>query len=427
MERASLFSFLGTRNYDDIIYQLPSGKTTATKFSQVAIYEEIKHRYEHITICVFLTASAKKANWDPSDSSSLRFALDALPAERVSIRPVTIPEDQDDKANWELFRILLNHMQPNDIVYFDMTYGFRSIPFVSFIVLQYAQNLKNITLGGLYYGMIDTPKPGYGLINDFTQMMNLVNWADGVNQYVRTGNATVINQLVDAEHELHNEKGAIDSESKTELMNLERIARHMNQVSQSFETVRGETILQEIHELSHAIKQFDSEQSDYLQALIPILDKVNEKIAPFQSTKADQIKFTVDWCIEHGLYQQAYTFLLEFIINGFCDYLQRDKYNFIHRSFVQAVVRIVYQTIPENKWKVHPNFKRQLRHIIHTGQMDRFTPYFHAYVELNKDRNDINHAGINTYGKQFKHFEHNIKKYKEQLFPLIDLLYKQKS
>lgn len=427
MRKASLFSFLGPFPYDDIAYQLPSGKNTIQKFVQLAILEEIQDTYDQIDLYLFLTEDAKKNNWDPLVTGSLRYELQQLDNEKINAIVIDIPDANDEATTWELFEILINHIKPKDTVHFDMTNGFRSIPFLSYIVLQYAKNLKDITFGGLFYGAIIDRDAKTGILNNFTEMMNLVNWTDGVNQYVRTGNASTITQLVQAEDKKINQD-EMSSLEQQHLTSLQSIASKMNTITENFETVRSETIFTEIEALHKELDQLNAEESTYLKALLPVLDKVREKIKPFKDSKAKQITSIVDWCIEHGLYQQAYTFLLEFIVNGFCEHLQINKFEFSNRSMIQSVIYIIHNNLDENeqKWRVSNKAKPMIRNIIQNELLDSFKSYFHPYLELNKDRNNINHAGVNTFGIDFLHFERNINKYKIQLYPLIEALYEEK-
>lgn len=424
MKKVSLFSFLGNMNYNEIVYHTPSGKTIRDKYAQMAICDYLLESYDKINIKIFLTESARGKNWESNESEGLSQKLLDLDKDKISIKSIAIPENQDEQANWQLFHILLSEIQENERIYFDMTYGYRSIPFISFIVLQYARNLKNLSFGGLLYAMVD-PQKGEAIINDLSEMMKLTNWADGVNQYVRTGNAKLISSLVSQEMQVH--KNSSNQEDAGEIETLQNISKQMNNINENFETVRSEKIIDELHKLRTMIHNLSFSKSSYLKALVPIIDKVKDKLDGFGENQASQIKFIINWCIEHGLYQQAYTFLLEFIISGFCNLLKRNKYKFNNRNIVQSTIQVIQNDYPEKDWKVSKKNKSHIRSIIRNGQLNPYKKYFNAYVQLNKDRNDINHGGVNKFNNRFEDFERRINRYKKELFPLIDILYKKGS
>src|SRR5690625_1086196 len=162
MSRIVLFSFLGTGFYDPYIYTYGDRACKETNYTQVAIYEILKELHEDVEVFVFLTEQARKLNWQDGYREKkengvkkevfnvgLKNSLYEFDP-NIKLHDILIPGPGDIEESWKLFDVLLEHIEENDTVYFDMTHGFRSIPFISFIVLQYARKLKNITFGGLF-------------------------------------------------------------------------------------------------------------------------------------------------------------------------------------------------------------------------------------------------------------------------------------
>lgn len=91
-----------------------------------------------------------------------------------------------------------------------MTHSFRTNPIVALIVLNYAKVVKGAKFGGLMYGWIEKLGriPEIEKINveeriapivDLTGMTNLLTWTNGADQFIRTGNASVLLEIVNQE------------------------------------------------------------------------------------------------------------------------------------------------------------------------------------------------------------------------------------
>ena len=100
----------------------------------------------------------------------------------------------------------------------------------------------------------------------------------------------------------------------------------------------------------------------------------------------------MDWCFDHGLYQQAATLLEESIITLLCGQVNLDWMNRTHRDLASAAIYV--QSHPDEPLKEPYHDHMQT---IHTIQA---TPGFAAlcsvYTPLSELRNDFNHAGMRT-------------------------------
>jgi len=402
-------------------------------YSAVAFdFTMCQKKYDEVEVVVFLTEKAKELNWldcykDRRDSNGnvqsefntgLQSSFNKLDPQ-ISLKEVPISAAQDETANWELFDKILQELHENDTIYFDMTHGFRSIPFVSFIVLNYARFLKNINLGGLLYGIKNDDTTG-SIIN-FTEMMNLLDWAEGVNQYLRTGNAEIINAQVNKEKAEILKTAQPSKGEGIMLGKMGHVAERMNSLNDAFETVRGEAVFSEIDRLLQVTSEIEAIDSDYLRALIPLIEKVKEKLAAYSSNEAEKIKFVVNWCIEHGLIQQGYTFLLEYVISAFCDYVAYDKMDLKWRKVVSETIGHLARKRPESRWRGSQDHIKNC--ITFKAKITQFDVYFPIYHELNHIRNDLNHAGAKKDAFSSKIILDKLSVLSEKLYPLIDTLY----
>ena len=97
-------------------------------------------------VIVFTTEEAYKENW--LDSSNNRHGL-ASALKGYSVRAGaeiscrSIPDGQNEKELWEIFRIILDSLEEGEEIILDITHSFRYLPMLTFIVLNYARAVKN--------------------------------------------------------------------------------------------------------------------------------------------------------------------------------------------------------------------------------------------------------------------------------------------
>jgi len=55
---------------------------------------------------------------------------------------VDIPDGKDEDELWKIFSIIVDEVQPGDEILFDITHGFRSLPFIAFLTVAYLKEVK---------------------------------------------------------------------------------------------------------------------------------------------------------------------------------------------------------------------------------------------------------------------------------------------
>src|SRR5690606_34912205 len=136
--------------------------------------------------------------------------------------------------NWELFEIILNEIDEGDEIIFDITHSFRSFPIMALIILNYARILKKASLKKLLYGcweMNDRGTPPTAPIIDMTEMIPLLDWAYGVESYLKTGNASVIESLTNNKN--GSVKIGVTQEEEDALKELTKQSHEFHQMMQT--------------------------------------------------------------------------------------------------------------------------------------------------------------------------------------------------
>ena len=206
-----LLTFLGTNDYIECNYYLenPSNKIKNCRFVQSALVQLLCNTWNRTDyIIVFATKEAKKVNYDTPNKykkPGLNTTLTQLNL-RSQIKQVSIPEGKNIDELWKIFEIVLNEIQEQDNIIFDITHSFRSLPIVLIIILNYAKVLKNIKLVGIYYGAIESLGPIDKLRNmdiesrnvpifNLTKFISVLDWAIAIKRFLDTGDANLMSCL----------------------------------------------------------------------------------------------------------------------------------------------------------------------------------------------------------------------------------------
>jgi CRISPR-associated Csx2 family protein len=162
-------SFLGKSPYKPEKYD--NGKLSETRYVQSAIIE--KHGgafFDKIRILV--TKDSYNQN-----GAKLKEELEKRLAPDVDFQMVHISDDLINDQ-WKWFETILNLVDFQDEVWFDMTHGYRAFSIVLSAALSFIQKTKNIQLMAVYYGAVDAPGNPIIDMKDFYQINQ---WADGVS------------------------------------------------------------------------------------------------------------------------------------------------------------------------------------------------------------------------------------------------------
>ncbi len=174
-----IITFLG-RNPRETEYEWDGSTHKARVFPQV-LRERLAGQYDQML--VFVTQGARQE------------VLPILnPDEDPKLEPVDIPTPTGEADYWRLFECLTERVDEGDTVYFDITHGFRSIPFLVFLAAAYLQAAKRVTIEGIYYGALEMGQPAP--VIDLSPFASLLDWLAATNQFIRTGSAADLAQVL---------------------------------------------------------------------------------------------------------------------------------------------------------------------------------------------------------------------------------------
>ncbi len=402
-----LMAFLGTANYEPCNYLLNSHESiNNVRFIQEALASLLcKDWTENDRIVIFLTEKAKNTNWiDNGGKEGLERRLKSLGLKVIPI-PKSVPEGKIETEIWTIFDEVFNQINTDDEIIFDITHGFRSLPMLAIVILNYAEALKNIKIGGVYYGAFEAKDANNNApIFNLTPLVHLFNWTNATRNFLTYGDAKDMRKLA------YEEIKPIlkDTQGKDEdVKNLRWFNEQLEEFTQAILTCRGHAIIRDF-DFDRLKKLAEVHKESYIKPLNPLLGKIAKEIKNFNYNDPMNCYAAVKWCLDHNLTQQGYTFLREAMITeivekefGMDKITDRDT-----RNIVETSINIKSNQIDDSKKN-----KDDMVHIMDSLDSD----FVMRYNEISQRRNDINHAGFRESSMKPDNLTKDLKKYYEML------------
>ena len=263
--------------------------------------EAIVQFFSPESLYIFATKSAAREPVSKDNKSERLSYIKDLLRERTNVRPIDIKEGSDETELWDIFGTVVDNIDDNDTVLFDITHGFRSLPFLTFLALAYVSNVKSdVNIEKVIYGAYDAvdwnnpDKPVF----DLTPFVSLLKWMNAVNVFQNSGDARPIAEL--------------DVPS-----NIAKALTGLSEALLTNRTLEAQSAAATFDSLS-----FDESQAPPFQMLVNQLKQSYKQMAvdnptePEQSLKAQyqQIK----WYVGNQHYLQAITLMREWLISYEC-------------------------------------------------------------------------------------------------------------
>lgn len=409
MPRSVLISFLGINNYQAIRYAAPNSNSTTppTRFVQRAMIDFFCADFSNIDqLYFFTTRDAYQKTWkgDAELGNGLEAELQSSDI-KCKYSQIFIPDGRSTEEIWSIFEIVFQQLQHGDQVIFDSTHGFRSLPMLNMVLINYAKLLKEIRVLGIYYGAFDAKyndpekEAWIAPIWDLTDFANLQDWTNGAQLFLKAGNATALVRQIEAP-QFDELKSKLSSFSEMTLSN------------RGVDIYEGKVMAW----LNHFLDQPRPAVHGADKALLPVLEKIKQAFSAYQLNTALNGFVAVRWCIDNGLIQQAFTLMEEFLITFVMVELQQDQYiaDVDRRKTISSALLIGNQSrfnfvkLFDKKYIAKNNYITQeladQRVLLREWQQEilplvRAYPFKSAIGTLLKAikstaRDDINHAGF---------------------------------
>ena len=390
------FTFLGTGKLHPSTYTFEGKESCETQFFAEAIIEFFNPK----SLYIFATVSAAEAPVAVEDPPSaqnpprLDFLVNLLKKE-TDVQIITIPEGKNETQLWEIFNIVVKNIKDNDKVVFDITHGFRSLPFLTFLALAYVRKVKrDVEIERVIYGAyeaveISNPKKP---VFDLTPFVNLLEWLGAVTMFQQTGDAHQIADLLSSHVGIKPD--------------LSTVSDNLRNLSAALLTNRTLEVQQSAADLLTNLKNSKITIASEVRPFQTLLDQIRDSYEPLALDKPASAKTDeslrkqheqIKWYAENQQYLQAVTLTREWLISWACFQLERKHWLTTQtRSDIETILnRPADKKLPEQAqciklWKQTRALRNDLTHCgMSTSHRTLTEKAISQAKEILKDLNDF--------------------------------------
>ena len=409
MARKVFISFLGGSNYGECSYVKNDFKSSPVSYIQEAMldmYGKSGNWTENDIAYILLTKGAESANWnddghidrntnEPIKRNGLHSQLKLMDL-KMQVAPVKkLPDGNNESEILEIFQTVYDLLQNEDELYFDVTHGFRYLPMLSIVLGNYAKSLKKTKVISITYGNYEArdKENNIAQIVDLMTLSALQDWSSASEAFIKNGE---VNELVGLCNQSLSPILKAAAGQNEEATRLRKIIKNLSGIVNDFRTCRGINIIE-----AKTIKNLQKELEDIQQVVVPtmqpVLNNIKERFKDYESETSEKKGFiAAEWCLEHGLAQQAITIYFENIVTFFCFIFNLDWRTERERDLVNKALNFSLDNTPEDKWSFKegqdtPENRDMIKRIMTSDSLKECLIPFGLLRDL---RNDFNHSGM---------------------------------
>ena len=423
--RKVFLSFLGTNDYLPCNYQIAGHDPVANvRFVQEACIARWCVDWgsdDRIFLCV--TDESHDRNWVDNghkdkggnipERQGLASRLEGLHL-AAPVKPVMVPAGRSEEEIWEIFERVFFLLEEGDQLYLDITHAFRSLPMLAMVILSYAKVMRTVSVRAISYGALEALGSVGDVINlpveernvpvfDLLPFDRLQDWVTAVDRFTASGDATLIERLADLD--MRPVIKATQGQN-TDAVTIKKLGEQLKTFATVLATCRGRNISAAAASVQQSLKRL--EDASTLKPLQPLLRKIEPALASFRGEEIADGLAAARWCLDHQLYQQGYTILLEtmitFVVNRALGKNGRDQQD---RTLVNQCVTIIRENIPETKWLPPAGTDKPITQLI-IAWLEPQQDLLDGLRNLADTRNDLNHAGHNEKACAPKTIQNNL-------------------
>lgn len=368
---------------------------------------------------ILVVITTRKASREPvsaEDKTDRLTAIQNLLDNQTEVIPVTIPDGENENQLWQIFNTVVSEIQNEDRVLFDITHGFRSLPFLTFLALAYVRNVKkNVEIERVVYGAYDAVERDnpYKPVFDLTPFIGLLDWIGAVSVFQQTGNAQPIANLVADAQNLPYKLG-LSGNLPTHLKNM---AGRLGDLSDAFLTNRILAAQAAAAELMTHLDGAKQEIANWAQPFDVLLDQMQGTYQPLalQNPETPENRpesligqhQQITWYIQNQQYLQAITLAREWLISYSCYKLNKDWIN--ERREVEEMLGKCGRA------------KREKRDLpdLPISNVEHGTKSIELFNDLHDLRNDLAHCGMRSHPRRANQAINQVKNIVERLNAFI--------
>lgn len=399
-------TFLGTGNYQSCKYQY-KGIDSETHLFPVAVSKF----FDPSELLVFLTDEARTAKckfFDSKDKTAfeleksyytkleniygLELSEDTYFEQLCKInekqgfvtpKDISIKSGTSENELWEIFETISSSFDTNDEVVFDITHAFRSIPVLSFLIIAFLRETKNIKLKAIVYGAFEAQNRATKEtpVFELTPFVELLDWMSATKQFKKSGDADFLVNLL-------TKKG------------FNALANKIDSISDGLKLLRPSQVMEGASQLSNELEKTKSNISGSSKPFVELVETVGNRYKVFALTnKNERLKKELalaKWYFDNDMLVQSLILLREWLVSFVCVQLELSSFSRNSRiRYAEPLLNGETVLINGNKFSIAT---------IHGGKGLR-----KGWKTVIKLRNDLSHAGYVKNPKGYKKIKEEIK------------------
>lgn len=387
-----LLTFLGAGQAHETTYVLPDGREHTAPFCGVAL----SRFFPDSQMRVFVTPQAREKHLP-------RF-LELVEDYVSDVLPVDIQGDRDTDQLWEIFDAVVENVDPGESLVFDVTHGFRSVAFLSFLASAYLRVVKEIDLQAVLYGNFEARdkavEPHRAPIVDMTSFVGLLDWMVAADRFVRFGDAHDLAERLRAVRPSYQQQQA-DDELRADSLRLAQAAKALDDVSLALRLIRPAEAMDASSKLQTRLVDATQSLQTHARPFTPLAQSVADAFAPLSLGKIEQKqepanllareRRMVFWYLDRRQYVQAMAVAREWIIS----------WAMLHAGLIDVYNKEDRRELEEIFGRANDERRRQSGTYsdatLPSGSslrgLPRISQALKLYEEIGNARNDLLHAG----------------------------------
>lgn len=367
-----LLTFLGTGNYNTTNYTWQD-QTKETPYVAEALAEFLKPN----KIKIFVTSEAREKH-----SQAFLKRIDSS----YDCTFVDIPSGQSETEIWQIFEAVVNAVDSDTEISFDITHAFRSLPLLVLLAGAFLQKAKNVNIQGVYYGAFEVNRDQPPIF-DLTSAIKLLDWLTATDKFLTTGSAVELgNLLTTIQGDFYKQNQPQKGEARP--TQLKGFGDKILKFSQSLEYVRAMDTLNDAAKIQEfSTERLSDEIGVFAKPFELLLNPIQEQYGQFAvaNSRESDLKLVLEkqvlllrWYISKQLGTQSILLAREWIVSAFCylekvDYLNRDERGKIeqqlggmigqNRNLKQPIVKFIRDAeVLSNTWSKLTEYRNDIAH-----------------------------------------------------------------
>lgn len=299
-----LLTTLGTGEYKPVRYGW-NGRTFETLYVQEALVEWLRPR----RCIVLLTDRAREGVHWPALQSRLVNACELV--------PLAIPNGASEEELWQIFESICGAIEPDCRHVIDVTHGFRSLPVIALLSALFLRSSGQIDVESVVYGAKDdTRTDGITPIFDLSMFLNLMDWTNAVQQFVRTGDLRHMAGLIDDEQREHG--GPPGPPRAGHPVRLGKIAVLLEGLSKALLANHPHEVVRRSRNLTDLFANASAEIDQWAKPFFRLLDTIRSEFGGLAGPELDAHRLLIKWYARRGFVVQALTMAREWVVSAVC-------------------------------------------------------------------------------------------------------------